>query len=159
MLQILNHAGYWAPVIAIVSGIYQTWLIDAVFFIMFVALNVMTVKGLKVLIAEPRPEGAEPLYAFDRYSGAEQYGMPSGHASVTAFAATYVLAYTGGVTPTAPVIVTMALVPLTVAQRYLTRAHTAMQLLVGTALGVVMALLSVYTARRITRRDRKEHRS
>jgi len=31
MLQILNHVGYWAPVAALVSGIYQTWLIDAVF--------------------------------------------------------------------------------------------------------------------------------
>ena len=159
MLQILNHAGYWAPVAALVSGIYQTWLIDAVFFIMFAALNVLVVKGLKVLIAEPRPEGAEPLYAFDRYSGAEQYGMPSGHASVTAFVATYVLAYTGCAKSSISTIATAALVPLTMAQRYLTRAHTAMQLLVGAVLGTVMALFSVYAARRITRRDKKEHDS
>ena len=43
--------------------------------------------------------------------------------------------------------------------RYLTRAHTAMQLLAGAVLGTVMALLSVYAARRITRRDKKEHDS
>lgn len=154
MLLILNHVGFWGPVIGLGVGAYYLPLIDTMLFIIFACTNLLTIKALKALIAQPRPGDPQALYSFEHYDGTESYGMPSGHASLSAFSVTYLYLYKGNI----PAVILLALVqtPITLLQRYYTYAHSEIQLFVGLLVGILMAYVSVLLAKRI--RQRKEHK-
>ena len=87
-----------------------------------------------------RPKGARACDALCRGGSAEhESGMPSAHASSSAFAATYIL-----LTCKNPYISSVAIVYwLAVCYaRYKKRCHTATQLVVGSTLGIILAWLS-----------------
>lgn len=154
MLHIFNHIGFWGPIMGLGVGAYHLPLIDAMLFIIFAFTNLLTIKALKALIAQPRPGDPQALYSFEHYDGTESYGMPSGHASLSAFSVIYLYMYKGNI----PAVTILALVqmPITLLQRYYTYAHSEIQLFAGMLVGTLMAYVSVMLAKRIRRR--KEHK-
>lgn len=89
---------------------------------------------LKYLLRHPRPHGAK----LSNYTGAHQFGMPSGHAQTAMYATAF--AWTVGVSPKM-VGVFAFLSYLSMAQRYISFHHSGLQILVGAIVGSGLGVL------------------
>ena len=101
-------------------------------------LNYKFIGILKNTIKQPRP--SNPVHYIDdsTIQGENIYGMPSGHAQITAFAITTLYLTRG---PQSWILVSLFIGALTLYQRWSFRRHTIEQLIVGTIVGVSFAYL------------------
>lgn len=135
----INYIGYYAPIILFALTIFllrnmNTYLWG---FIIGFALNNLLNVVLKLLIKEPRPTKDQKAIEIGIVNGArighDKFGMPSGHAQNCAYCLSYVTLVLND-----PIITILYLVLTTISviQRYLNHNHSALQLLVGSIIGI-----------------------
>jgi membrane-associated phospholipid phosphatase len=95
-------------------------------------LNHAFIGVLKLAIKQPRPSNQVHYIDDSTIIGPNIYGMPSGHAQISAFAITTLYLTKG---PIQWILVSLFIGALTLYQRWSFRRHTIEQLLVGTILG------------------------
>ena len=83
------------------------------------------------MFQEPRPEGSMTIVG-EPYQGADEYGMPSGHAQSVAFSTTYLYLVTKNVMWLA---LEVCVVAMTLIQRWKYKNHSVAQLCVGSLVG------------------------
>ena len=110
------------------------------FYVFFIFMDVLLNELLKGIIQEPRPLGYKSnneVYHNLMYSGIHKFGMPSGHAESTAFSLTYI-----GLVTKSPLLIVleMGIACIVLYQRWATRKHTIIQLLVGTIIGSILGI-------------------
>ena len=107
-------------------------------FILGSCANVFLNKILKLFFKQDRPDGAviSALEPQSFYTGEEQYGMPSGHMQIAAFALVYYYLMKRNWTIT---IILLLITILTFYQRFISRHHTVEQLFAGLTVGSVFA--------------------
>ena len=136
---ILDHIGFWSPAVLVLIGLIEIndtmWMKPI--FLTLVVFNIIINKGLKSLIQQERPYDSQLLYDFEDYSDEEQYGMPSGHAELSAFSVVYIYLMTrskkwllGGI----------FLTFLTCIQRWRFNLHSIPQLFIGLIVGTLMGI-------------------
>jgi len=134
----LDHIGFYGPLISMVYGIFllSSRIKIAGFYIGFMILGDGINRILKSIFRESRP--ANPLFYSDLDNYTEvsfhRYGMPSGHAQAVCYSASYLYMITRSI----PVLFATGFIAgITMIQRYKFRKHTAKQLLVGSAIGLI----------------------
>lgn len=142
----LDHIGYFGPLILLIFGIYILWnrsvymMTYLVGFILSEPLN----RLLKTIIREPRPTNPIHYIDHDNFSndsGANKYGMPSGHAQLAFYCVGFLYSATDSVRI---LFGTTAISFLTLFQRWKFRKHSAKQLLIGSIVGLFSGF-GVYT--------------
>lgn len=133
-LLLLDYIGFFGPLILFCISVWK--LSVRIPFLygylgLFLASTLIN-KALKMLFKEPRPEGSKTIIG-EPYQGADEYGMPSGHAQSVCFSATYLYLVTKNVLWLALELCVLA---LTMIQRWKYKNHSAMQLAVGGLVGV-----------------------
>lgn len=132
-LLLLDYVGFFGPILLFCISVWK--LSVHVPFLygylgLFLASTVLN-KVLKVLFKEPRPEGSMTIVG-EPYQGADEYGMPSGHAQSVSFSTTYLYLTTKSVFWLA---LELCVVGLTLIQRWKYKNHSVPQLAVGTLVG------------------------
>ena len=133
-LLLLDYIGFFGPLILFCVSIWK--LSVRIPFLygylgLFLASTIIN-KALKMLFKEPRPEGSRTIIG-EPYQGADEYGMPSGHAQSVCFSATYLYLVTKNAVWLA---LELCVVGLTMIQRWKYKNHSAMQLAVGASVGI-----------------------
>ena len=87
---LLDYIGFFGPLLLFCISVWK--LSGRIHFLygylgLFLASTIIN-KALKLLFQEPRPEGGMTIVG-EPYQGADEYGMPSGHAQSVAFSTTY----------------------------------------------------------------------
>ena len=132
-LLLLDYVGFFGPIILFCISVWK--LSVRVPFLygylgLFLASTVVN-KVLKVLFKEPRPEGSMTIVG-EPYQGADEYGMPSGHAQSVAFSTTYLYLVTKNMLWLA---LELCVVALTLIQRWKYKNHSVSQLVIGALVG------------------------
>jgi len=144
VLDTLDFIGYYGPTLIILANLWflQHRLFHMFLFIVYVCIAILLTKQLKQWIRDPRPESAN-LYnewmALTDYTGAEQYGMPSGHSLILFFSLFYLWWMKPNV---AYMIFGLFIAALTLYQRYAYKKHSALQLGVGAVLGIALSYVA-----------------
>ena len=145
----LDYVGYFGPIILIVATIaFYMWHYNEqrhrvrAILVKFGGLLIFSSllnAVLKEIIAAPRPSGEIALFGMPR--NRDFYGMPSGHAQMSAFITSFFIKNGNELAHVNPVwfaVMTVGFVSisiLTIIQRYAFRAHTLAQLAVGLVVG------------------------
>lgn len=105
-------------------------------------LNIILNAILKYTIRDPRPprDAALDMSTKERF-GFDKYGMPSGHAQNCAFCLAYITLVLNNPLITGIYLVITA---ISVYQRYKYSNHTALQLLIGLAIGLITGYLAYH---------------
>ena len=130
---LLDYIGFFGPLILFCMSIWK--LSGRTPFLygylgLFLA-STMINKALKLLFQEPRPEGSRTILN-EPYQGADEYGMPSGHAQSVCFSATYLYLVTQNALWLAW---ELCIVALTLIQRWKYKNHSVVQLVLGGFVG------------------------
>jgi len=137
---IIAYIGFTGPIItSLITTISLLEKTPYLFsFIFGSLLNYKLIGTLKTAIKQPRP--SNPLHYIDdsTIQGANIYGMPSGHAQITAFAITTLYLTRG---PQLWILVSLFIGALTLYQRWSFRRHTIEQLIIGTIMGASFAYI------------------
>lgn len=133
-LLLLDYVGFFGPLLLFCVSIWK--LSGRIPFLygylgLFLASTLIN-KALKLVFKEPRPEGSRTIIG-EPYQGADEYGMPSGHAQSVCFSATYLYLVTKNVLWLA---LELCVVALTMIQRWKYKNHSTVQLFVGASVGV-----------------------
>jgi membrane-associated phospholipid phosphatase len=138
MENIADGLGFYGPLVimgcVIVALVHRPKYMAA--YVMFVFLNNVINRGLKMMIQEERPANPKPFSKYERYQNAEHYGMPSGHASSVAFSFVYLFVlypYSWWL------LVVGFIAGLTFIQRWKYRRHSVEQIAVGAMVGGTLA--------------------
>ena len=143
-IHILDDIGFFAPMILFTLSIIVLWshIKYLNVYLIFFFLNMLLNKKLKQLFGEPRPGKVTEQNIYKKYentSGAEIYGMPSGHAQSVIFSTIY----TYLVTKSNNILIGSGFISaLSLIQRYRFKRHSIKQLIVGSLLGAGVALFS-----------------
>ena len=134
--------GYFGWQIATLYALYVAFihskLYGVVFAIIFALTGWINRSLLKEIIYDPRPYDSKPFLDSEQFRK-KTNGMPSGHAQQTAFALTFAYLLSGK-----HYYESIGLFLITVIQRFVYKNHTFMQLLVGSALGFIIAHALMY---------------
>jgi len=133
-LLLLDYIGFFGPLILFCVSIWK--LSVRIPFLygylgLFLASTLIN-KALKMLFKEPRPEGSKTIIG-EPYQGADEYGMPSGHAQSVCFSATYLYLVTKNALWLALELCVLA---LTMIQRWKYKNHSVSQLVMGGLVGI-----------------------
>ena len=124
-LILLDYIGFFGPLLLFCISVWKLSIHVSYLYGylgLFLASTIIN-KVLKVLFKEPRPEESMTIVG-EPYHGADEYGMPSGHAHL------YL------VTKNALwLAVELCVVCLTLIQRWKYKNHSVSQLMVGTLVG------------------------
>ena len=145
IMEVIDNVGFFGPMILFGLGIYtlRARRIYLIAYLVFFLLNGIVNRIIKSWIREPRPSNPSFINRYDVNSGAETYGMPSGHAQMTAYIIVFLYMTTQSIRL---LIGTLFLGTLTLHQRWAYNRHTSEQLGVGTAIGSVIATLAFWAA-------------
>lgn len=138
-----DGVGFYGPIIIIViiSIALQKQQKYMLIYLGFVFINNWVNRWLKLIFLESRPNSPIPFSKYEKYTHAEMYGMPSGHASAIGFSIIYLLLVKGfGYWA----IVCMFIGILTMYQRWKYRRHSAEQVAAGFITGGIFGW-GVYT--------------
>jgi membrane-associated phospholipid phosphatase len=132
----LDGVGFYGPlivifciVIALYKQVKYMWA-----FVIGIISNGLLNKYLKSIFLEDRPLHPIPFSKYEKYSGIEKYGMPSGHSASIGFSVIYLLL----VKPHSVWLpICIAIGCLTVYQRWKYRRHTVEQIAIGIITGGV----------------------
>lgn len=130
---LLDYIGFFGPLILFCISLWK--LSGRMPFLygylgLFLASTLIN-KALKVVFQDPRPEGSRTILN-EPYQGADEYGMPSGHAQSVCFSATYLYLVTKNALWLA---LELCIVALTMIQRWKYKNHSVSQLAVGGFVG------------------------
>ena len=133
-LLLLDYIGFFGPLILFCISVWK--LSVRIPFLygylgLFLASTLIN-KALKMLFKEPRPEGSKTIIG-EPYQGADEYGMPSGHAQSVCFSATYLYLVTKNALWLALELCVLA---LTMIQRWKYKNHSVSQLVMGGLVGI-----------------------
>jgi len=110
-------------------------IVYALFIILSSCLN----RFLKRMIRQPRPSERGILYKYEIVTGADAYGMPSGHSQSVALSTVFIYL----VTKSMYSLIGCSFVScLTFYQRYKYKRHSITQIIAGTFTGIVVAFIS-----------------
>lgn len=132
-LILLDYIGFFGPLLLFCISVWKLSIHVSYLYGylgLFLASTIIN-KVLKVLFKEPRPEGSMTIVG-EPYHGADEYGMPSGHAQSVSFSMTYLYLVTKNALWLA---VELCVVCLTLIQRWKYKNHSVSQLMVGTIVG------------------------
>ena len=84
---IIDGIGFYAPYLMFLTTIFYSWSrkIYLMGYLVFFAANTLLNKLLKLTFREPRPTDYQIFADFEKTTGEEIFGMPSGHAQSVAF--------------------------------------------------------------------------
>lgn len=140
---IIDIIGYYGPVILFALTFY--YLIKRppylIIFTFGSIANTLLNRVLKSTWREPRPRGQITFIDDNNITGAEQYGLPSGHAQTSFFALAFLFLSNG---PQAVLYVMTFLCVITLYQRWKYRRHTVKQLAIGSLIGALFAYSIVF---------------
>jgi dolichyldiphosphatase len=136
----LDYIGYIGPILTtIITAISlfekPYYLIS---FIFGSLLNNSLNEILKTWIKEPRPNNPVNYIEHTNIIGPHKYGMPSGHAQITAFTIIFLILTKG---PQTWILLSLFIYFLTIYQRWSFRRHTLLQLFIGTIVGGLFGYL------------------
>jgi membrane-associated phospholipid phosphatase len=140
---VFDGIGFYGPIIVIViiSISLQTQQKYMWVYLGFIVINNWVNRWLKLVFLESRPTRPIPFSKYEKYTHAEMYGMPSGHASAIGFSIIYLLLVKGfGYWA----IVCICIGILTMYQRWKYRRHTVEQVAAGLITGSIFGW-GVYT--------------
>jgi membrane-associated phospholipid phosphatase len=144
MKSYLHYIGFIGPIILI----YATYLYLFYFniykkllFTIMILFNSFINISLKKIIKQPRPKDQKPFIPFSgKYN---DYGMPSGHAQMSAFVLVFFfMNATQYKIPISLIYLTISI--LTLYQRYRYKAHTFQQICVGFLIGAIWGWISSF---------------
>ena len=137
IMEIIDNVGFFGPMILFGVGIYtlRGRRIYLIAYLVFFVLNGIVNRTMKIWIHEQRPSNPSFINRYDVSDGAEQYGMPSGHAQMTAYIIIFLYMTTRSIRL---LISTLFLGTLTLHQRWAYNRHTPEQLGVGSVVGAVV---------------------
>lgn len=126
--------GYYGPLLLIAMNLY--FLYDRFFwfivYLIFVVVNTIVNKLLKIIIKEPRPIDSKKYGSFEKLENEEKYGMPSGHAQSSGFSIIFYY-FLFGIDQAFYLM--LFITGITVFQRSYNKNHTIPQLLIGLTIG------------------------
>ena len=142
-MELIDNVGFFGPMLLFGVGIYtlRKRRIYLIVYIVFFAFNGLINRLMKMWICEPRPSNPSFVNQFDSDSGAEKYGMPSGHAQAIAYTVVFIYLTTQSLRF---LIGTLFVGALTLHQRWAHNRHTPEQLGVGSAVGSVVATVAFW---------------
>ena len=139
---IIDAIGYYGPVILFALTFF--YLIKRPPYIMVFIIgsiaNTFLNRALKSTWREPRPRGQIDFIDHNHLTGAEQYGLPSGHAQASFFALAFLFFSNG---PQTVLYIMAFLCAMTLYQRWKYRRHTVKQLALGSLIGILFAYILV----------------
>lgn len=134
--------GYFGWQIATLYALYvsynHSYQYCLLFFLLFAFSGWLNHDVLKYMIYNLRPTNPIPFLDSDEFMKRNN-GMPSGHAQQTAFALTIAYKITKKY-----IYESMALLTLTIIQRYVYRNHTIPQLIIGSVLGFILGHIGIF---------------
>ena len=138
----LDGIGFFGPIIVFLLNIYLLRLRYPYLlaYLVFFFMNKYVNKILKLVIKQARPDGGIS-FINESYTGADKYGMPSGHAQSAFFSIVYLYSLHHSVYL---LLSTLFLGFITLYQRWKYRRHSVQQLIVGSAVGSIFAW-SIYS--------------
>lgn len=142
----IDYIGHYGPTITFLIGCYAL-LNRTIYLMTFVFgsfVNVFVNFYLKDVFREPRPERPIKFLDSGTLIGNNYYGMPSGHAQCVAYVAAFL--YLAKVRVEFVCIIIAVLI-LTVYQRWKYRRHTIMQLIMGSIIGGLFAWMVISLTR------------
>jgi membrane-associated phospholipid phosphatase len=143
MIRQIDLIGFYGPLIIGLINCVYLWKrkIFLITYALFFIVNSFINGILKNLIQEPRPTEQIYLNEYDVVpnTAPSKYGMPSGHAQSTGYSITFL--YLVAHSP-ALLIITTFIGSITIYQRFKYRRHTISQLIVGLAIGSIVAIIS-----------------
>lgn len=138
--------GYFGEQISFLWCCFITITYSHVYFIVFLTifiLNKIFNQILKDWIQQLRPSNSQ-AFLKDEIISKENYGMPSGHTQTT----TYNLLFAYLVSGT-KLFESILLLSIVILQRLLFKNHTFLQLIVGIALGGIIAYITYFMAKHV----------
>jgi len=143
-IPIIDDIGFFGPIILSILTVVMLWgrIKYLQLYLVFMLFNLLLNKQLKDTIQSPRPGNPDKnmIYkTFEKTSGTETYGMPSGHAQSVSFSTLYIYL----VTKSKNLLIGSSFISsLTLLQRYRFKRHSIRQLFVGSVIGCLVAYIS-----------------
>lgn len=143
-IPIIDDIGFFGPIILSILTVIILWgrMKYLQLYLVFMLFNLLLNKQLKDIIQSPRPVNHDKnmIYkTFEKTSGTETYGMPSGHAQSVSFSTLYMYL----VTKSKNLLIGSSFISsLTLLQRYRFKRHSIRQLFVGSVIGCLVAYIS-----------------
>ena len=141
LIYALDLVGLFGPVILFIASLWQLWG-NGIYWtlsIIVLCVNIIINIGLKQWIREPRPPGGQIMTNYDTYSGALEYGMPSGHSQMAFGLVTFLYLVKQSVSS---LLGGLWIISLTIYQRWKYRRHSIEQLAIGAIVGILVAYIS-----------------
>jgi membrane-associated phospholipid phosphatase len=139
MENIYYTIGFFGPIILFFITIsyllYNKIYNHLVLYILFFIINIKLNNGIKIWWKEERPIGGKSFYG-EKYTGANKYGMPSGHAQSVFYSLVFLYLVSKSMNL---MILSLIVSVLTIYQRWIYNRHTLKQLFVGSLIGCVFA--------------------
>lgn len=130
LILLLDTIGFYGPLIVIICIVIALYKLPKYMwvFVLGIISNGLVNKYLKSIFLEDRPLHPIPFSKYEKYSGIEKYGMPSGHSAAIGFSIIYLLVVKPNST-WLPVCIAIGI--LTLYQRWKYRRHTVEQIAIG----------------------------
>jgi membrane-associated phospholipid phosphatase len=148
---VFDYAGFFAPEIMIAIVTLALWgrTKFLLFYYLFWALDWNWLNAqLKMYFKQSRPAGYNadnsPTAKYETFQHGHSYGMPSGHASIAFYSLTFLLLCVPTFTPYS--MAGIAIVAISLFQRFKTKRHTTEQLAAGALEGIVVANVAHWVA-------------
>lgn len=146
IIKLVDYMGFFGPVILFISSIGLYWTKPTIrfWYIIGSVVNNIINHIVKIMVAQPRPSedvnifNAKKTHTYERL-GAQQYGMPSGHAQMCAFSTVY-LFLSLSLENTYIVLLFLIMSIGTMIQRVKYKNHTSTQVIVGFIVGSATAV-------------------
>lgn len=151
IIKFIYSIGFFGEPITMIYACFMLYLSKTYLFtyIFVYIIFKWIVEKLKNIIRDPRPNKKRRLFA-NKIKYIENihhsYGMPSGHASGVSFTLTFVYLLTYKY-----LIQSLAILGITITQRYVFRNHTMYQLIAGTILGISVATIVVNIMKKLNK--------
>ena len=149
---IFNLAGQYGPYIMFLISLYHLWgkyqLVRFYTFGLFVSISLNTV--LKYMIKDRRPDSQADFgmikdhVSFLQSIRLDPFGMPSGHSQNSMYSAVFIYLATQDIKLS---LLFMAYTALVMTQRVLSGKHYVAQVIVGAAIGGVVAATAYYACK------------
>lgn len=141
IIETIDIVGLYGPAILFFPSLILLYSTKPYFYVYITMslINLFLNNGLKLWVREPRPQNPISYYDDNQITGAQYYGMPSGHAQSVLFSTVFVF-----LTTRSPhlLIWYVFISSLSIYQRWKYRRHTANQLIIGSIIGMTVAYVS-----------------
>jgi membrane-associated phospholipid phosphatase len=140
---IIDGIGFYAPYLLFLTTILYSWTrkVYLMGYLVFFTANTLLNKLLKLTFREHRPTDYQIFADFEKTTGEEIFGMPSGHAQSVSFSIIFLYLLTNSMTL---FLITTFIGSICIYQRWKYRRHTIKQLVIGTFIGAIFGRIAYY---------------